>query len=87
MDKGCVTIAGAYRKASEAASLSPSPAAAIASSHAYAGTNSSRVGLTYAGTEHAPFYTSKEASMAAVCRQVAVQGFEPISDVFSLKEW
>jgi hypothetical protein len=32
-------------------------------------------------------FTSKEASMAEVCRKVAVDGFEPIADVFSLKQW
>lgn len=32
-------------------------------------------------------YASKEAFMAAVSKQVAVNGFEPMDNVFSLKEW
>ena len=32
-------------------------------------------------------FTSKEATMAAVCRQVATQGLELIPDAFALKEW
>jgi hypothetical protein len=32
-------------------------------------------------------FTSKEASMAAVCREVAVKGFDPMPNVFGMKEW
>lgn len=32
-------------------------------------------------------FSTKEAYMAAICKRVAVNGFEPVSDVFSLKEW
>jgi hypothetical protein len=35
----------------------------------------------------AMLHTSREAAVAAVCKQVAVNGFEPISDAFSLPRW
>ena len=31
--------------------------------------------------------TSKEAVMASLCRQVALNGFEPIQNVFELRRW
>ena len=34
-----------------------------------------------------PMLTSKEALMASVSMQVALKGFEPIPNVFSLKSW
>ena len=32
-------------------------------------------------------FSTKEGYMAAICKQVAVNGFEPVSDVFSYNEW
>ncbi len=32
-------------------------------------------------------FVSKEMAMAEVCRKVAVSGFEPIPNVFSLGRW
>jgi hypothetical protein len=93
-DKGCITIAGAYHAASQAV------AAAAAQTGQQASNGEGSVALSvdaqhrqYAGSNSVAaqklgmMFMSKEATMAAVCREVAVKGFEPIPDVFSKLEW
>jgi hypothetical protein len=78
-DKGCIAISSKVE--TSLASATPSKAA-----------EPKPTGGVYEqpfpGTGPAPaVFMSKQAVMAAVCRKVATNGFDPIPGVFSLKEW
>jgi hypothetical protein len=95
-DKACITIAAAYQQAKLANGALPAQSAlqgsAIPSSQGGDSQHISRaadmVEKTEGAYERTSFlFTSKEASMAAVCREVAVKGFDPMPNVFGRKEW
>jgi hypothetical protein len=78
-DKGCIAVSSKVE--ASLASATPSKAA-----------EPKPTGGVYEqpfpGTGPAPaVFMSKQAVIAAVCRKVATNGFDPIPGVFSLKEW
>lgn len=93
-DKGFITI---YKQslAAEASSAVPSGVAGLspdgkvtaAALLGEGGGQPSALGDSSASASTTVMHTSREAAVAAVCKQVAVNGFEPISDVFSLSKW
>jgi len=94
-DKACITIAGAYQAARDRAGQK-APGALQASSMPSSAQGTSQQlsqagamqGHSYGEGHHTTvLFTSKEASMAAVCREVAVKGFDPMPNVFGMKEW
>lgn len=89
-DKGRVSIAGAYHAAqSQLAQAASSTAVQISSSAAAAAGSPGQTGVTDACPPAlvSSQFNSREEYMAALCRQVAVNGFKPMANVFSLKEW
>ena len=99
MDRACITIAAWHESVKEqklaaAKSAFSAPGAETIKQQAQASTGASNgelpatVGASLL-QEVDPLlqFTSKEATLAAASRQMAVTGFEPLADVFSRSEW
>lgn len=86
-DRACISIAGAYSAMSQQQQQQHAQLAAAQQPTAALATAAAGAGSGFLNCKPVPTYASREAYMAALCKQVAVDGFEPLSNVFSLKEW